>query len=53
MNDNDRGLYKPAPAAGSMPCPKCKTGVMVATSKNPKVSACGKCGHTATRVVLK
>lgn len=36
-----------------MPCPKCKTGMMVSSTKNPKVSACLKCGHTATRVVLK
>lgn len=53
MNDNDRGLFKPAPKAGSMQCPKCKAGTMLASQKDPKVSTCNRCGHSARRQVLR
>lgn len=51
MNEVDRKTYRPAPKAGEMKCQKCG-GVMVASSKNPKVSCCTKCGHQVIRTKL-
>lgn len=51
MNDNDRKVYKPAPTAGQMKCPKCN-GDMKPLVKQPTVSVCGTCGFKGNRVRL-
>lgn len=51
MNDVDRKLYRPAPKAGEMKCPKCN-GPMGPSTKDPKVSVCVKCGFKGRRVKL-
>ncbi len=49
MNDTDRRMYKPAPKAGQLKCPKCLSE-MRPESKNAKVSICPKCGFKINRV---
>lgn len=51
MNENDRKVYRPAPTAGQMKCPKCNGNMNPVPSK-PQISVCGQCGFRGQRVKL-
>lgn len=50
MHDDARKVYKPAPVAGQVKCPKCGR-TMMPSPKNAQVSVCA-CGNAVKRVKM-